>query len=288
MSKEKIFDLWLSEGIEKKTDRFEEIFESLKRIIKKEYKTKTSFKNSFKNLDLKKILNYSEYEEVEKKIDDVFKYIPLHKKRIIYKKETKFYRVFPNEDISFFEFYKETGFYINPYQKLGRFNDEEMKLLYVSTCAKTALNECNRGKDIEKFLLVTYINSENLNLSGIDGENPYGDDNYFQFSFEKNLELLNFDSTYLNKNERNMLYRITNLWRKKFFDLESNTDGFLLKSSCEKCENPLCESLNISLKGGSDKKLIPINIKVVQGDIIKEEYLVEKDFSIRLIKKFRN
>ncbi len=286
MSKEKTFDLWLSEGIEKKTDSFKGIFETLKIIIKKEYKSKTSFKNSFKNLDLKKILNYSEYEEVEKEIDDVYKYIPIHRKRRIYKKEENFYRVFPNEDISFFEEYKETGFYTNPNQKLGRFNDEEMKLLYVSTCERTAFNECNRGKDIENFLLVTYISEEDLNLSGIDGDNPYGDDNYFQFSFDKNLELLNFDSTNLNESERNMLYRITNLWRKKFFDSESNVDGFLLKSSCEKCGNSLCESLNISLKEGSDRKLIPTNIEVIQGYLVKEEYLVEKDFSIRLINKF--
>lgn len=263
MSKEKEFEKWLNNGVQVHDARLKYRLNDLRFEIQKKFKSKTQFKNQFKRFNLSEILN--EEKEIKKiidRIDEVYKYLLIPKISPTLKKGEVFYRVFPNQDINFFKEIGKSAFYTYDKQKLGRFNDENTKLLYLSTCFETAMNECGGRALNTQFSVVKYISQNDINLSGLAYQNPFGTDNFFEFSFNKYLELLSFDSRYLSSTNVEKLHRVTNYYRKKFFD-ESLYDGFVIKSARGTCENSECQSLNISIRKESEEFVKPVSVHVV-------------------------
>lgn len=282
MSKEEKFKLWLSQGITIKDEKLYDEVEKGKKEIIKNFTSITNFKRSFEKFDLTAILTENDnIDEIIKEIDSVYKYLPILRIISTQKKGKSYYRVFPNEDVNFFRRYGKSSYFTYSEQRLGRFNDETTKLLYVSTCFETAMNECGGRKNNKKFSVVEYVSAEDIKLTGIASENVFGTNNIWAFSFDKYLELLSYDSRYLSDSNKNKLYRVTNYYRKRFFEDECEQDGFILKSIRGTCSNPNCESLNISLKTESENILVPKSLHVVDTTAqLEEEYIITKNFDI--------
>ncbi len=283
MKKNESLRKWIYKGIDIKSPEFEKTFALVAERNINEFNSIEQWKKRFSEFNL---LNYIKGESFsiegfksmfEKKFLP-FLFIP--KLTQTNGKENKFYRVIKDTDEKFFS--EKSKFYSNPNVPYsGRFNNEGERILYISDCIITAVNECYLNEHKSKcFVIIEYELKEDILISSFS----YNNDSYSEYinltmKFYNNI--FSASSVGLDVDKKKKLYQVTNYFKEKFLsnkDLPIK-DGYYLQSYKSYCQNEECFNQNIGIDYDHEEKLNPIRVHVYKSGRLNKSLNV-KNFKI--------
>lgn len=255
------------------------------KLILDNFQTTEQFIQAFEQIDVYAIINNAEnWEQAFTQIDQLYQYLPITSE-VLHLNQSTLFRVIPNADLDFFTNYQKDSFYTNKEQNYGRFNDQNFKVLYTSTCKLTALAECGGFHNLDKFSIIEYQVDDqyDLLLSGLGKSKKLGQEGLTKFAYSKYLELFSLNSHNIVEEKKIILYKVTNWYRKNFFDNTSGcqADGFFMKSQKSPCDSQNCINTNVCIKLTSDTKLVPQRVTVFDSNLgINQRFTVNSDYSL--------